>query len=89
MTGQVLLRRLVPSSESVLAWLRELPAPVAVAYEAGPTGFDLARQGLDGMQRLLRKADWDVEGPVMICGIWWCNTSAMRMVCWSSTRPAS
>ena len=25
-------------------WLAELPAPVAVAYEAGPTGFGLARQ---------------------------------------------
>ncbi|WP_433552267.1 transposase [Micromonospora zamorensis] len=33
-----------PSAEAVLVWLRELPAPVAVAYEAGPTGFDLARQ---------------------------------------------
>jgi transposase len=43
-TGQALRRRLVPSAESVLVWLRELPAPVAVAYEAGPTGFDLARQ---------------------------------------------
>ena len=43
MTGEVVRRPLVPSAESVLAWLRELPAPVAVAYEAGPTGFDLAR----------------------------------------------
>jgi transposase len=43
-TGAVVRRRLVPSAESVLAWLRELPAPVAVAYEAGPTGFDLARR---------------------------------------------
>jgi transposase len=43
-TGRVVRRRLVPSAESVLAWLRELPAPVAVAYEAGPTGFGLARQ---------------------------------------------
>jgi len=30
--------------EGVSAWLAELPAPVAVAYEAGPTGFGLARQ---------------------------------------------
>jgi transposase len=43
-SGQVVRRRLVPTSESVLTWLRELPPPVAVAYEAGPTGFDLARQ---------------------------------------------
>ena len=42
-TGQVAQRRLVPSAEAVLDWLRELPAPVAVAYEAGPTGFGLAR----------------------------------------------
>jgi transposase len=42
-TGEVTRRRLVPSSEAVLGWLRELPGPVAVAYEAGPTGFGLAR----------------------------------------------
>jgi transposase len=43
-TGQVARRRLVPSAEAVLDWLRELPTPAAVAYEAGPTGFGLARQ---------------------------------------------
>jgi transposase len=43
-TGQVQQRRLVPCAEAVLDWLRELPAPVAVAYEAGPTGFGLVRQ---------------------------------------------
>jgi transposase len=43
-SGQVSRRRPVPAAEAVLYWLRELPGPVAVAYEAGPTGFDLARQ---------------------------------------------
>ena len=43
-TGQVTRRRLVPVADAVLDWLRELSGPVAVAYEAGPTGFDLARQ---------------------------------------------
>jgi hypothetical protein len=43
-TGQVLKRRLVPASEAALDWLRQLPGPVAVAYEAGPTKFGLARQ---------------------------------------------
>jgi transposase len=43
-TGQTARRRLVPSAEVVLDWVRELPGPVAVAYEAGPTGFGLARQ---------------------------------------------
>jgi transposase len=43
-TGQVSRRRLVPAGEAVLDWLGELAGPVAVVYEAGPTGFDLARQ---------------------------------------------
>jgi transposase len=43
-TGAVAQRRLAPSGVAVLAWLAELPSPVAVAYEAGPTGFGLARQ---------------------------------------------
>ncbi|HKT01377.1 MAG TPA: IS110 family transposase [Rugosimonospora sp.] len=42
-TGQVTRRRLVPSSGAVLDWFRELAGPVAVAYEAGPTGYSLAR----------------------------------------------
>jgi transposase len=42
-TGEVVRARLVPSDERVLAWVAGLPAPVAVAYEAGPTGFGLAR----------------------------------------------
>ena len=43
-TGEVVRRRLSPTVDGVLAWLAELPAPVAVAYEAGPTGFGLARK---------------------------------------------
>jgi transposase len=42
-SGQVWSRRLPPASEAVLSWVRSLPGPVAVAYEAGPTGFGLAR----------------------------------------------
>ena len=42
-TGELLKERLVPSNEVVIDWLRRLPGPVAVAYEAGPTGFGLAR----------------------------------------------
>ena len=30
-------------SVETVAWLRQLPAPVRVAYEAGPTGYGLAR----------------------------------------------
>jgi transposase len=43
-TGRTAQRRLVASAEAVLDWLGELAPPVAVAYEAGPTGFGLARQ---------------------------------------------
>ena len=42
-TGQLVRARLTPSFEHVESWLRELPGPVAVAYEAGPTGFGLYR----------------------------------------------
>ena len=42
-TGELSKARLVPDHETVLAWLRQLAGPVAVVYEAGPTGYGLAR----------------------------------------------
>jgi len=42
-TGQVFSAQLVPANEVVLGWVATLPGPVAVTYEAGPTGFGLAR----------------------------------------------
>ena len=43
-TGEVFQARLAPSHEQVVvAGCRRLPGPVAVAYEAGPTGFGLSR----------------------------------------------
>jgi transposase len=42
-TGEVFKQRLLPASEVVIDWLRRLPGPVAATYEAGPTGFGLAR----------------------------------------------
>ena len=42
-TGEVFQRRLTPDHREILEWLADLPAPVAVTYEAGPTGFGLAR----------------------------------------------
>ena len=42
-TGEVFQRRLSPDHGEIVAWLGELPGPVAVTYEAGPTGFGLAR----------------------------------------------
>jgi transposase len=42
-TGELIQSRLTPSHEHIRSWLKDLPGPVAVAYEAGPTGFGLAR----------------------------------------------
>ncbi|WRL66343.1 IS110 family transposase [Blastococcus brunescens] len=42
-TGELIKQRLVPDPRVVLDWVHDLPAPAAVTYEAGPTGFGLAR----------------------------------------------
>src|SRR6478735_6839551 len=42
-TGELVQAKLTPSHEHIRGWLRGLPGPVAVAYEAGPTGFGLSR----------------------------------------------
>jgi transposase len=42
-TGELFERRLIPDHREIAGWVGSLPAPVAVTYEAGPTGFGLAR----------------------------------------------
>jgi transposase len=42
-TGEVFRARLTPSHPEIRGWIAALPGPVAVTYEAGPTGFGLAR----------------------------------------------
>src|SRR5881398_1685493 len=42
-TGELFERRLCPDHSEIISWIRGLPGPVAVTYEAGPTGFGLAR----------------------------------------------
>jgi transposase len=42
-TGELFQTRLTPAHDHILDWLRSLPGPVAIAYEAGPTGFWLYR----------------------------------------------
>lgn len=42
-TGETAKARLTPEHEDIWRWLQVLDGPVAVAYEAGPTGFGLAR----------------------------------------------
>ncbi len=42
-TGELIQSKLTPSPDHIRSWLRGLPGPVAVTYEAGPTGFGLYR----------------------------------------------
>src|SRR5437762_11882472 len=42
-SGEVRSLRVPPGPEATVAWLKSLPAPVRVVYEAGPTGYGLAR----------------------------------------------
>jgi transposase len=42
-SGELRTVRLPPRCEETVAWLQTLPSPVRVAYEAGPTGYELAR----------------------------------------------
>jgi len=42
-TGEIRRRRLTPEYGDLVGWLQSLPGLVKVVYEAGPTGFGLAR----------------------------------------------
>jgi transposase len=42
-TGELVQTKLTPSHDHIRSWVQDLPGPVAVAYEAGPTGFGLSR----------------------------------------------
>jgi len=43
-TGELIQSKLTPSPDHIRSWLQGLPGPVAVTYEAGPTGFGLYRR---------------------------------------------
>ncbi|MGK2901980.1 MAG: IS110 family transposase [Mycobacterium sp.] len=42
-TGELFQTKLPPGNDRILEWVRTLPGPVAIAYEAGLTGFGLFR----------------------------------------------
>ncbi|MFW6186860.1 MAG: IS110 family transposase [Actinomycetota bacterium] len=63
-TGEVLRRRLAPAPGEVLGWLGSLPGPVAVTYEAGPTGFGLARAIRDAGMECMVAAPSKLQRPV-------------------------
>ncbi|MDT7710048.1 MAG: transposase [Pseudonocardiales bacterium] len=41
--GEIATLRLSPKTDAIVDWVMSSPGPVAVTYEAGPTGFGLAR----------------------------------------------
>src|SRR6267154_2041000 len=42
-SGEVRSLRVPPGNDGTVAWLKTLPTPLRVVYEAGPTGYGLAR----------------------------------------------
>ncbi len=44
-TGEVLTRRVAGRPHELLPWLRAVERPARMVYEAGPTGYGLARRG--------------------------------------------
>jgi transposase len=42
-TGEIVERQMTPNHDEIIGWTQSLPGPVRVVYEAGPTGFGLAR----------------------------------------------
>lgn len=42
-TGEILRQSLAANDAGIAEWVSGLPGPVLVVYEAGPTGFGLAR----------------------------------------------
>jgi transposase len=53
-TGEILRQSLAASDAGIAEWVSGLPGPVLVVYEAGPTGFGLARLALLGQITLVR-----------------------------------
>ena len=42
-TGEILRQSLAANDAGIADWVSGLPGPILVVYEAGPTGFGLAR----------------------------------------------
>ncbi|MCL8010888.1 transposase [Streptomyces sp. AS02] len=62
-SGEIRSLRLAPETDAVVSWVASLPSPVAVVYEAGPTGFGLARASTAAGVRCVVVAPSKVERP--------------------------
>ena len=47
-TGEVIIKRVVGRPHELMPWLRGVERPARMVYEAGPTGYGLARRALAG-----------------------------------------
>lgn len=63
-TGELVQRRMGSSTEEIVAWVTGLPGPVAATYEAGPTGFGLARALTAAGVRCMVAAPSKLQRPV-------------------------
>jgi transposase len=63
-TGEVTQTRLTPSYEHIQDWIKQVPGPVAVAYEASPTGFGLYRASTEAGIRCEVVAPSKLQKPV-------------------------
>lgn len=62
-TGELVVRRLSGTSAETVKFCSELPGPTRVAYEAGPTGFGLARALQDAGVGCVVAAPGKIERP--------------------------
>jgi transposase len=62
-TGELIQAKLTPSHEHIRSWIQDLPGPVAVTYEAGPTGFGLHRDLMAAGVRCLVAAPSKLQKP--------------------------
>jgi transposase len=62
-TGELIQTKLTPSREHIRSWIQHLPGPVAVTYEAGPTGFGLHRHLTSAGIRCLVAAPSKLQKP--------------------------
>jgi hypothetical protein len=61
--GELFQSKLTPSHDHIRSWIRDLPGPVAVTYEAGPTGFGLSRALNDAGIRCMVAAPSKLQRP--------------------------
>ena len=62
-TGELIQAKLPPGNDRIVEWVRGLPGPVAVAYEAGPTGFGLHRSLMSAGVRCVVAAPSKLQRP--------------------------